>query len=183
MSSRRAGLHPGATGAWHGRHAQRRPPWRRPPQNLWASIRVWEVERNHLGRSLRARCYTTPNTCAGLALTHRRVVGSLRIRADQVGQRNASSRDAATVQEVVVVIPRFVAHVAAHSGDAGEQHEGCQGAPRRRHYVGNVPRNCRRVSSIGRTCTGSSGCSARWQSVGKSATRRNMQRSAKTARN
>ena len=149
MSSRRAGLHPGFTGAWHGRHAQRRPPWRRPPQNLWASIRVWEVERNHLGRSLRARCYTPPNTCAGLALTHWRVVGSLRIRADQVGQRNASSRDAATVQGVVVVIPRFVAHVAAHSGDAGEQHEGCQGAPRRRHCVGNVPRNCRRVSSIG----------------------------------
>ena len=109
-------------------------------------MRAWERERSDLGRSLRAR--RTPhasNKCAGSALTHRSgasVVGGLWIHADEGGPTNARSRDAATVQGVVVVIPRFEARLAAHRDCADEQHEGCQGTPRARH--GNVPQMQRR---------------------------------------
>ena len=95
---------------------------------------------------------TPPNTCAGLALTHcigASVVGGLWIHADQGGWTNARSRDAATVQGVVVVIPWFEARLAAHSDCADEQHEGCQGTPRARHVAtcpdasdATAPRNC-----------------------------------------
>ena len=107
---------------------------------------------------------TPPNKCAGLALTHRigaSVVGGLWIHADQGGRTNARSRDAATVQEVVVVIPCFKARLAAHSDCADEQNEGCQGTPRARH--GNVPR-CDR-------CNGSSQVWVTRLREGKSTTR------------
>ena len=116
-------------------------------------MRAWERERSDLGRSLCARRTPhAPNKCAGLALTHRigaSVVGGLWIHADQGGRTNARSRDAATVQGVVVVIPWFEARLAAHSDCADEQHEGCQGTPRARHVVtcpdasdATAPRKC-----------------------------------------
>jgi len=125
------------------------PPQRRPWQNLRANSCGRGRENGAIWPDPFARDArrTPPNKCAGSALTHRSgasIVEGLWIHADEGGPTNARSRDAATVQGVVVVIPRFEARLAAHRDCADEQHEGCQGTPRARH--GNVPqmRHCQR---------------------------------------
>jgi hypothetical protein len=127
-------------GARAGGRSQRRP---------WQNLRSNSCGRGRENGAIWADPFardarrTPPNKCAGLALTHRvgaSVVGGLWIHADEGGRTNARSRDAATVQGVVVVSPWFEARIAAHRDCADEQHEGCQGTPRARH--GNVPQRC-----------------------------------------
>ena len=135
----------------------------RPQRRPWQNLRANSCGRGRENGAIWADPFardarrTPPNKCAGLALTHRvgaSVVGGLWIHADEGGRTNARSRDAATVQGVVVVSPWFEARIAAHRDCADEQHEGCQGTPRARH--GNVPPEMQRRCGVTRLRWGKS---------------------------